>query len=498
MPIEAPEKYPTEARRLRIQEAIDGNVSRLQSQGRLSLAAASPPLLGWPLVPVNGLRDPGYHVTYYFVDLDPNFPDQVLDYECGSRTYDDALGYNHQGTDYVAWPFRWTRFAGSQLAVVAAAPGTIVYKEDGNPDYDCTAARTLWNAVYVRHDDGSVAWYGHLENGSLTPKGVGDDVAQGEYLGLVGASGVTTGPHLHFEVHDANGDVVDPHEGPCNNVPSMWAHQRPYYDSAINRLATGPEPPIPFSACPGGEAPNEATDFAPGATVYFTAYYRDQRNLAQDPSGAVTQHAIYAPDGSLVLAWTHSSPADYYAGSFWTFDVQFPDTAEPGIYRWEAVYEGVTYEHFFSIGGPFASGAVPERSPEGTPLTATLEPGGDITLDWGPSCDADDTDYAIYEGILGDYYSHEALACSTNGQTTATFTPPAGSAYYLVVPDNKVWEGSYGSATGGVERPAAPFACLPQLTGRCRWGRLLPRARESRGGGQPVRKPSSLRHSRVK
>ncbi len=345
-------EHPSEEQRLRIEEALERNIQALDAQGRLSEAAAARPLLGWPLAPVNGLSDFGYHTTFHLVDLDPAFPNQVLDYACGSRTYDSALGYNHQGVDYVVWPFRWTRFRDSQVAVVAAAPGTIVFREDGNPDFDCTGERTLWNAVYVRHADGSTAWYGHLKNGSLTTKSVGESVSRGEYLGLVGASGVSTGPHLHFEVHDSMDEVIEPHEGACNNVSSWWDHQPPYFDSAINKLATGPAPPIPFAACPGSEAPNEETNFAPGSTIYFTAYYRDQRNLIQDPGGATTHYAIYGPDGRVEIAWSHSSPADHYVGSWWTFEVFFPENTEPGIYRWEAVYQGVTYSHYFRIGCP--------------------------------------------------------------------------------------------------------------------------------------------------
>lgn len=350
LPLEPPAEHPSEVQRLLIEEAIAANLRSLETRGMVPEAAAARPALGWPLMPVNGLSDSGYHTAYHFVDLDPDFPGQVLDYSCGDRTYDNVLGYNHQGVDFVPWPFRWSRFRDGQIAVVAAAPGIIVHKESGNPDYDCTQEWTLWNAVYVLHADGSVAWYGHLRNGSLTAKDVGEPVSQGEYLGLVGASGVSTGPHLHFELHDANGDVVEPNEGPCNSGASWWAVQRPYYDSAINKLSTGTAPPIPFASCPGVEASHEAAAFAPGSTIYFTAYYRDQIGIAQDPQGE-TQFGIYDPDGRLVLAWSHGSPADYLSGSYWSFQVIFPFNAGSGIYRWEAIYRGVAYQHEFTIDG---------------------------------------------------------------------------------------------------------------------------------------------------
>src|SRR6185436_7320748 len=49
-------------------------------------------------------------------------------------------------------------------------------------------------------------------------------------------------------------------------------------------------------------------------------------------------------------------------------------------------------------------GAVPDGAPE-TPLTVTTN-GSDLTLDWGVSCAASGVDYAIYQGTIGNYYSH--------------------------------------------------------------------------------------------
>src|SRR5215510_13083944 len=101
-----------------------------------------------------------------------------------------------------------------QVAAVAAADGIILAKDDGNYDRSCSLTGAAWNAVYVQHADGSVAWYGHLKNGSLTTKAPGALVVQGEFLGIVGSSGNSTGPHLHFEVYDAANHLIDPWGGP--------------------------------------------------------------------------------------------------------------------------------------------------------------------------------------------------------------------------------------------------------------------------------------------
>src|SRR5204862_192241 len=84
----------------------------------------------------------------------------ILDYNCGTRSYDTSTGYNHQGTDIVLWPFAWNRVDDDAVLVVAGAPGVIVNKSDGNFDRNCAMNNGNWNAVYIRHADGSVAWYG--------------------------------------------------------------------------------------------------------------------------------------------------------------------------------------------------------------------------------------------------------------------------------------------------------------------------------------------------
>ncbi len=56
--------------------------------------------------------------------------------------------------------------------------------------------------VTVRHGDGTVTAYAHL---SQTAVRTGEPVERGQLLGLSGATGNVTGPHLHFEVRTAGG-----------------------------------------------------------------------------------------------------------------------------------------------------------------------------------------------------------------------------------------------------------------------------------------------------
>lgn len=307
----------------------------------------TPASFTWPLRAKDGFQDPGYHGTSYFVDLDPAFPDRVLDWNCGRRTYDLASGYNHAGTDFFLWPFGWTRMFDESIEVVAAAPGTVLFAEDGNFDGSCSMNDEMWNAVYVLHDDQSVAWYGHLKTGSATHKGVGERVERGERLGLVGSSGSSTSPHLHLEVHDADGAIVDPFAGLCRPGASLWESQPAYYDSALNQVST-------HDGVPGIDACNEREDarvrdsFLPGETVYFATFYRDQL------LGQVSSHTVRTPDGEVFSSWVHAPTETHYASSYWYWYLTLPDDAATGTWRYEVTYLEQRVSHPFQVPEPQA------------------------------------------------------------------------------------------------------------------------------------------------
>ncbi|HET6371852.1 MAG TPA: FG-GAP-like repeat-containing protein [Candidatus Polarisedimenticolia bacterium] len=109
-----------------------------------------------------------------------------------------------------------------------------------------------------------------------------------------------------------------------------------------------------------------------------------------------------------------------------------------------------------------APSAAAGRVPEGDPLTVQSIPGGDLQLTWGSSCLPGDSDYEIYEGLLGNFSSHVPIRCSTGGLLTQQITPSPGDRYYLVVPRNAQREGSYGLTSSGSERPASASSCVPQ------------------------------------
>jgi len=85
-----------------------------------------------------------------------------------------------------------------------------------------------------------------------------------------------------------------------------------------------------------------------------------------------------------------------------------------------------------------------------------------LQLTWQGSCSADDDDYAVYAGDIGEFTSHTIEVCSTAGFTDATVDLPSGNRYYLVVPLDGGEEGSYGTDREGVERPVGVVTCAPQ------------------------------------
>ena len=62
------------------------------------------------------------------------------------------------------------------------------------------------NAVFLDHGQGFISMYCHMSKISVAE---GQIVARGDELGLVGATGRVTGPHLHWSV-SLNGTRVDP------------------------------------------------------------------------------------------------------------------------------------------------------------------------------------------------------------------------------------------------------------------------------------------------
>jgi murein DD-endopeptidase MepM/ murein hydrolase activator NlpD len=122
----------------------------------------------------------------------------------------------HEGVDYAA-PYG--------TPIEAAAPGTVerIGWESGYGNY-----------VRIRHKDGYATVYAHIARAAHGLK-VGQHVHRGQIIAKVGSTGLSTGPHLYFELW-RNGKRVDPLHAPVNIVPTLKGDALSAFDAQKQRL----------------------------------------------------------------------------------------------------------------------------------------------------------------------------------------------------------------------------------------------------------------------
>ncbi|MFI9004227.1 peptidoglycan DD-metalloendopeptidase family protein [Streptomyces sp. SBR177] len=101
-----------------------------------------------------------------------------------------SSGY-HTGVDFIA---------STGTTVRAVGPGTV---------YSAGWGGAYGNQVVIQHADGTFSQYAHLSSLSVS---AGQTVSGGQQIGLSGATGNVTGPHLHFEMRTGPeyGSDIDP------------------------------------------------------------------------------------------------------------------------------------------------------------------------------------------------------------------------------------------------------------------------------------------------
>lgn len=107
----------------------------------------------------------------------------------GSYTFWQGFSSYHTGIDLSA---------STGTPVYAAGGGTVIFS--GRNDYG------YGNVVVIAHGS-TFSLYAHLSDYNTA---CGQNVAQGQVIGSVGSTGNSTGPHLHFEIWNANADPVNP------------------------------------------------------------------------------------------------------------------------------------------------------------------------------------------------------------------------------------------------------------------------------------------------
>ncbi len=202
--------------------SIVGHVRKLLLFSGLAHSAFGAPLLFDLPVRCQMGRD-CFIQNYFDHDAGPG----SQDYRCGHLTYD-----NHTGTD-----FRVRDLPAMQtgVSVIAAAAGVVSAVRDGEPDIPVRLrgrenlhGKDAGNGVVLDHGGGWVTQYSHLRRASVKVK-VGQQVAKGEALGLIGESGNADFPHVDFTIRQ-HGDAIDPFSGDqtseCGqSSSSLWSEQ---------------------------------------------------------------------------------------------------------------------------------------------------------------------------------------------------------------------------------------------------------------------------------
>ena len=412
---ENPNKCLSETHRNLIKKQLKVNVTRLQAEGKLQTDSRIVVNFDWPLRKAAGLNFNSYYAISAHVDHDPT--EGLLDYNGGTHTYD-----GHRGTDIFTFPFSWYLYDNDYVQIIAGEAGTIILKQDGNDDDHCSFFGS-WNAVYIQHADGSVAWYGHMKRNSLTPKAVGATVAKGEYLGVVASSGFSTGPHLHLEVYDNGDNLIDPYAGPSNTLngnTSWWANQQAPRVPTLNALLTHDAPPE--TGCPGiNENPHFQNDFSPGETIYTRAYYRDRL------IGDVADNRIKRPDGTVWASWTTTS-VNLWNAVTWPNSFTLPTTGPFGTWTFEIDYRGQTFVHQFTYSSP-----LPVELVE---FTSQLVNETVVELNWSTASELNNYGFEIQHSIDGEdwktisFVKGQGTSVELNNYSYTHTYPSKGENYY--------------------------------------------------------------------
>ena len=119
------------------------------------------------------------------------------------------LPYQCQVTDsygYRTHPVSGKRGTWHNGVDLAAGSGTSIYASKSGTVTTAVNSSIWGNYVVINHGDGFSTLYAHMQGLIVS---VGDYVKQGQTIGYVGSTGLSTGPHLHFTIY-YNGSDVNP------------------------------------------------------------------------------------------------------------------------------------------------------------------------------------------------------------------------------------------------------------------------------------------------
>ena len=124
-------------------------------------------------------------------------------YYLSSLFHEPRTGYYHGGIDIAGGGIMGTPVLAADAGVVT---GTFTGCTHNWGKEQCCACGSYGNYVLIDHGNGKETIYGHLTSVGVQP---GASVKKGQVIGLVGSTGNSTGPHLHFECRQG-GAKYDP------------------------------------------------------------------------------------------------------------------------------------------------------------------------------------------------------------------------------------------------------------------------------------------------
>lgn len=178
-------------------------------------------------LPLAGEPGTDYHIGYY---MDHKEGDGIKDGTCGDKTYD-----GHKGTDFMLRSFKTMD---SGVLVYAVADGTVYAVQYGLFDRN-----KKWkdggygNYISILHKGGLVTYYAHLKRNSILVQ-QGDEVKSGQPIAMVGSSGYSAYPHLHFEAK-RGGELIDPFGGGCSETNTYLWNTSLTYDTSLYLIEHG-------------------------------------------------------------------------------------------------------------------------------------------------------------------------------------------------------------------------------------------------------------------
>ena len=138
-----------------------------------------------------------YEAVAKIVERGTKIPPTYIKPISGGRL-SSTFGYRRAPTRGASSYHKGVDWATPTGTAVVASSGGVVTKAGWGSGYGYV--------VYIQHPDGKVTRYGHLSKVLVS---AGDSVSQGQKIALSGNTGVSTGPHLHFEIL-INGVQVNP------------------------------------------------------------------------------------------------------------------------------------------------------------------------------------------------------------------------------------------------------------------------------------------------